>query len=232
MCKELELKRFEDFPFKAIWKSWASSKVDILAGVFVRGATCGRILTLDNLQRRGVAGANGCYLHREEKNCNQLVLHCGFSRAVWPLLISLFGISWVLPHMVNDFSHFLFSWHGSLVGKKRRKVWQTAPLCFFWRFVGRDIRTFDNKEISVYKIKSFCWEVSGHGLLFINSKPLLRCRFCRMVRARMRGDSPFCFFLCLLGVGAYYIFPAYLEQFFFLFLKIFVFPSNKKCNHR
>ena len=58
---------------------------------------------LDNVQRRGVAVANRCYLcGKEEENCNHLLLHCGFSRAVWHLLISLFGVSWVLPHTVKD----------------------------------------------------------------------------------------------------------------------------------
>ena len=89
MYKELEPERIKDFPFKAIWKSWASSKAEI----FAWEATWDRILTLDNVQRTGVAVANRCYLcGEEEENYNHLLSHCGFSRVV------LFGIS-LFPYL-------------------------------------------------------------------------------------------------------------------------------------
>ena len=51
------------------------------------------------------------------------------TRVLWELLFTLFGVSWVLPSSVRK---TLLSWHGSFVGKKRRKVWRAAPLYIFW----------------------------------------------------------------------------------------------------
>ena len=104
--------RLEDFPFKVIWKSWAPSKVEI----FAWEAAWEGILMLDNVQRRGLAVVNRCYLCMEkEENCGHILLHSGLSRAVWHLLLSLFGVFWVFLLTVK---HLLLSWCGCLVGKK------------------------------------------------------------------------------------------------------------------
>ena len=62
----------------------------------------------------------------EEENCDQGQLHHGTSRAIWQLLLSLVRVSWVFPLMVKE---LLLSWCSFRVGKKRRMVWQTTPLC-------------------------------------------------------------------------------------------------------
>ncbi|RVW12727.1 hypothetical protein CK203_111677 [Vitis vinifera] len=44
----------------------------------------------------------------------------------------------------------LLGWHGSYVGKKRKKVWRAAPLCLFWTiWRERNIKSFENGEHSV-----------------------------------------------------------------------------------
>ena len=35
----------------------------------------------------------------------------------------------VFPELVKE---ALFSWRGSFVGKKRKKIWNSIPLCIFW----------------------------------------------------------------------------------------------------
>ena len=42
----------------------------------------------------------------------------------------LFDVSWVFPLSVKE---SLLSWHGSFVGKRRKKAWMTALLCIFWK---------------------------------------------------------------------------------------------------
>ena len=49
----------------------------------------------------------------------------------------------------------LLSWDGSLVAKKRRKVWNIASLCLFWSiWRERNRRTFENCESLDQTIKS------------------------------------------------------------------------------
>ena len=41
------------------------------------------------------------------------------------------------------------------MGKKRKKVWKTAPLCLFWSiWCERNRMTFDNEAFYVYRLKS------------------------------------------------------------------------------
>ena len=59
----------------------------------------------------------------------------------------------------------LLGWHGSYVGKKRKKVWRAAPLCLFWTiWRERNIRSFENGEHSV--ILPVCFGLS-FGRLFL-----------------------------------------------------------------
>ncbi|RVW20626.1 Transposon TX1 uncharacterized 149 kDa protein [Vitis vinifera] len=64
----------------------------------------------------------------EEESIDHILLHCGLARSLWSLLFSLFGVSWVLPSSIRE---ALLGWLGPCVGKERKKVWLSAPLCFF-----------------------------------------------------------------------------------------------------
>ena len=73
---------------------------------------------------------NKCFLcHEEEESIDHVLIHCDKTRVAWHILFSLFGVSWVLPSSMRE---LLLSWHGSFVGRKRKKVWQVVPLCLLW----------------------------------------------------------------------------------------------------
>ena len=114
------------FPGKNIWVDMVPSKV----AFFAWEATWEKILTLDRLQVRGWQLPNCCFLCGcEEENVNHILLHCTVVRSLCEIAFALFGVQWVFPERVKE---ALFCWQGSFVGKKRKKLWKSIPLCIFW----------------------------------------------------------------------------------------------------
>ncbi|WJZ99896.1 hypothetical protein VitviT2T_018303 [Vitis vinifera] len=121
------------FPSSFIWNVNVQPKISF----FAWEATWGKALTLDLVQKRGWALANRCFMCLEkEENINHLLFHCSRTRALWDLLFTLFGVSWVMPFSVRD---TLLSWNGYFLGKNRRKVWELPLFTFFGRFGRRGI---------------------------------------------------------------------------------------------
>ncbi|RVX18352.1 hypothetical protein CK203_006746 [Vitis vinifera] len=112
------------FPASCIWNVCVQPKISF----FAWEATWGKALTLDIVQKRGRALANRCFMCLEkEETIDHLLLHCSKTRVVWDLLFTLFGVSWVLLSSIRE---TLLSWHGSFVGKKRKKEWRVTSLHF------------------------------------------------------------------------------------------------------
>ncbi|RVX09480.1 putative ribonuclease H protein [Vitis vinifera] len=116
------------FPSSAIWKVTVQPKVSFFGWV----ATWGKALTLDQLQRRGWALANRCYLcQKHEESIDHILLHCEKVRTLWVLLYSMFGVQWVLPATVKE---TLSGWNGSFVGRRGRVFGKQVLCAFFGRF--------------------------------------------------------------------------------------------------
>ena len=144
----MELGGPSNFPIAIIWNSWVLPKVSF----FAWEATWSKVLTLDLVRKRGWSMENKCFLcHEEQESIDHVLIHCDKTRFAWHILFSLFGVSWVLPSSMRE---LLLSWHGSFVGRKRKKVWQAIPLCLLWTiWKERNNRALDNKELSVQGIE-------------------------------------------------------------------------------
>ena len=119
--------RYENvvFPYKFIWNSWVPTKVDF----FAWEASWGKVLTLDDLKKKGRALANKCFLcGKEEETVDHLLVHCPHTRVIWELLLAIVGVKWVFPLSIRE---TLLSRGGSFVGKKRKKGWMASPLSIF-----------------------------------------------------------------------------------------------------
>lgn len=82
------------FPAKIIWRSGAPPKISWEAAKE-------KILTLDNLMRRGIPIANRCYLCKMgPESCNHLLLWCPFSHKLWVMILGLLGLSWVMANII------------------------------------------------------------------------------------------------------------------------------------
>ena len=139
---------------------------------FAWEASWGKVLTLDQLKKRGRILANRCFLCcEEEESIDHILIHCTRARVLWELLFAIFGITWVLPLSVRD---TLLGWHGFNMGKKRSKVWKTAPLCLFWAvWKERNRIAFDNEELSIHRLRnSFVCNLWMWTKLVVNEGPL------------------------------------------------------------
>ena len=148
MYKDVDVSPSFDFPHRIVWNSVVPPKI----GVFAWEAAWGKVLTMDQLKRRGMYFANRCFMcEEEEENIDHLLIHCKFAKMLWDLLLSIVGISWVFPQSVI---HTLLAWQGTAVGKKRRKIWFAAPLCLFWNiWRARNLLVFENEVPSAQRIK-------------------------------------------------------------------------------
>ena len=113
LYKALDHRTLFSFPWKCIWKSCVHPKIFF----FGWEALWGKILTCDQLQKRGMTLASRCTLCQEsEETVDHLLLHCPKIRVLWDLLFSLFGVSWVLSTFVKE---SLFGWNGSYLSKDK-----------------------------------------------------------------------------------------------------------------
>ncbi|RVX06687.1 Serrate RNA effector molecule [Vitis vinifera] len=109
LYKSLDHSCAVSFPCNIIWSLYVPTKVSF----FAWEASWEKVLTQDQLKRRGWILANRCCLCCvEEETINHILVHCSKAKILWDLVFSLFGVNWVLPFMVRD---TLLSWFGLLV---------------------------------------------------------------------------------------------------------------------
>ena len=115
MYKGFDVSPALDFSHRLVWNPVAPPKT----GVFAWEAVWGKVLTLDQLKRRGMTFVNRCFMcEEEEETIDHLLIHCKIAKMLWDLFLSIIGISWVFPHSVL---HTLLAWQGVAVGKKHKK---------------------------------------------------------------------------------------------------------------
>ena len=105
-----------EFRFRLVW--YGGHGLQSRSIFFAWKASWGKLLTLDQLKRRGWNIPNRCHLwKREEKTTFRLFLFCSKARMLQNSVYSLFGVQWVLHSSIK---RNLLYWHGSYVGKKRK----------------------------------------------------------------------------------------------------------------
>ena len=84
-------------------------------------------------------------MHKE--SIDHILLHCVKTRALWEMLFTLFGVSWVLPFSVRA---TLLGWNGTFVGKKHKKLWKASPFCISWTiWKARNKIAFEDNVLSI-----------------------------------------------------------------------------------
>jgi hypothetical protein len=143
------------FPWRAIWKVKAPRRVSF----FLWSATWGRILTCDNLMRRGYSLATWCCMCRSaEETGTHLLIHCAMASDLWHMVLRSFGVIWVFPNNIGD---LLFGWF-NYFGKHKSSIWNLVPHCLMWTvWRERNSRIFEDEDHSKTKLSELFF-----GLLF------------------------------------------------------------------
>ena len=90
-----------DFPSRSNWNPIVPPKL----GFFAWEASWGKVLTLDQLKRRGIPLLNMCFLCEEnEETIDHLLIHCSRVKMLWDLLLAIIEANWVFPVRFDNFS--------------------------------------------------------------------------------------------------------------------------------
>ena len=118
---------------------------------------------MDNLNHDG----NGI---KSDSNGNEILL-ISRSPTKRDIILGLFSVQWAFPESVKE---VLFSWKGSFVGKKRKKLWKFIPLYIFWTIWKETNRLgFKGGVLAVQKLKtSFVCNVWDWAKLYIGVEPI------------------------------------------------------------
>ena len=89
MYKGFDISPTFDFPYRLVWNPVVPSKI----GVFAWEAAWGKVLTLDQLKRRGMTFANRCFMcEEEEETIDHLLTHCNSAKMLWDFFCQLSGL--------------------------------------------------------------------------------------------------------------------------------------------
>ena len=114
-----------------------------------------RVLTGENLEKRGIAGPFCCPLCTENsKNINHLFLKCPYAISVWKEVMKCGGDGFQWPKKIQDcFLNWEKMYQGELVQKKGlRACWLKLPKLICWSiWIERNHRVFQNKSQPTWK---------------------------------------------------------------------------------
>lgn len=116
-----------------------------LVAFFTWTAALGKILTADNLRKRGVIVMEWFYMCKSNvESIEHLFLHCEVARELWVDIFSRARLSWVMPKSVVD---LLACWNRKHPCPQLVVTWRMVPLCLSWCiWMECNERCFNNKE--------------------------------------------------------------------------------------
>ena len=116
----------QSFPWKTVWKSKVPSTT-VFFVFFVWTVALGNILTIDNLRKQQILILDWCCMcKRNGESIDHLLIHCSIAFDLWSMVLTLFGIHWVMPKTVVD---LLACWQGKLGRHRNSAIWMAMPHC-------------------------------------------------------------------------------------------------------
>ena len=133
-----------------IWNSCIPPKVS----VFTREVWWGKVLTMDQLKKRGFQLTSRCPLCKEdEETIDHFLFHCPSVWGFWVAILSLLGVVWACPLL---FKELMVAWATFPIKKKARNTWNAALPCLLWAiWKERNRVVFDNNSFSPIRLKHY-----------------------------------------------------------------------------
>ena len=128
------------FPTKFIWSALHPPRVSF----FTWCVSHSKILSIENLQKRGWFLTNRCYLCMKNlETVDHLLIHCEFTRFCWDTFLLKFGIAIAAPGTCLE---LLKSWSSAPLKKRGKILWNLLPAAIWWNiWAERNNRAFNNK---------------------------------------------------------------------------------------
>eukprot|EP00253_Pinus_taeda_P007019 PITA_07019 len=135
--------------WRIIWKSEAIPKIKFFNWLLLKG----KVLTSENLRKRGINGPSRCPNRcSAEETIQHLFLDCPFAKRCWINLSSLGNINWQPQQNISEAIH---EWKKNCPWKDKRskivkRIWAIIPHNLLWRiWLTRNKKIFQNKERNV-----------------------------------------------------------------------------------
>lgn len=140
-------RRMEQAIYKKLWDIRATPKIIIFVWLCFRK----KILTMDNLQKRGFILANRCQLYKKDyESIDHLFFGCPYVLSLWGTLLRSFKTSWVLP---NEVRNLMEQWQCPFRSSILRRAWDLSMAHLLWN-VQKEInrKSFEGVERNVHTI--------------------------------------------------------------------------------
>lgn len=137
-----------DFPtppwmyWKIVWKSEAIPKVKFFMWTLLKG----KILTSENLQKRGIVGPSQCpNCQKWEETIHHLFISCPFAISCWKSIAPNDTFTWNSQHSIGE---VLSNWKKSYPSQPKKKniakrVWDALPYVLLWKiWIARNRKVF------------------------------------------------------------------------------------------
>lgn len=103
-----------------MWKPLKAGTFGVCSYFFAWTASLGRILTVENLQKRNMLIVDWCYMDKNSReSVEHCILHCKVARDIRSFVWTLFGVSRVMPRTVAQMSS---SWRGTFQKHRNAKA--------------------------------------------------------------------------------------------------------------
>lgn len=148
--------------WKLVWRAEAPPKVKFFFWLLLKG----RILTAENLKKRGIMGPSRCpNCCQAEETIQHLFIDCQVVDDCWRQMASIGEVTWEPKATIAE---TVYNWRKNCPWKEKKskitqRIWNTMPLTLVWRiWLARNIKVFQDKRsntrVMCHKAKSLAVE--------------------------------------------------------------------------
>lgn len=143
----------------AVWAHWKILKrAEVIPKIkfFMWTLLHGKILTVENLRKRGIAGPSRCpNCKTAEESIQHLFISCPFAASCWNNIVPSAPSTWNPQHSIEE---ALNNWRKNYPWKPTkqnptRRIWNATPFALLWRiWIARNNRIFRDKATTIRHI--------------------------------------------------------------------------------